>query len=153
MQSNNPYAPPTAAVADVALAAPLPRPVVVTIACALLWASILIGMPVAAWRIMTLGSAPPATFIVMFLLTYSAILALCFWVFGSLRKGKHWARITIFVLTAFYIVTQPLALPVTLAGPLPEAIVKISQVLMWISASALLLAPASRAWYLSTKEL
>jgi hypothetical protein len=153
MQSNNPYAPPTAVVADVALAAPLPRPRVVTIAVVLLWTSILMGMPVAIWRISTVGAVAPVTFIGMFLVAYGFVCALCFWLFGSVRKGKNWARITILVMTALYIAMQPWGVPITLAAALPEAIVRIAQLLLWISASALLLAPASRAWYLSTKGL
>jgi peptidoglycan/LPS O-acetylase OafA/YrhL len=152
MVSNNPYAPPTTVVADAAPTVALVRPRIVTIAAALLWVSMLIGMPVALWRISTFGGATPATYFGMFLVVYAFLLSLSYWLFGSMRNGKNWARITIFVITALYIVMQPLALQVTLAGPLPEAVVRISQLLFWIAASALLLAPASRDWYRALKE-
>jgi hypothetical protein len=79
-------------------------------------------------------------------------LSVCFWLFGSVGKGKNWARITILVITGLYIAMQPLALQITLASALPEAVVRISQLLLWIAASALLLAPASRDWYRALKE-
>jgi hypothetical protein len=34
---------------------------------------------------------------------------------------------------------------------LPEAIVRISQLLLWVASAVLLLAPASRAWYRTLK--
>jgi hypothetical protein len=125
----------------------------VTIGVALLWVSIFIGMPVAVWRIATFGGATPAPYFGMFLVVYAFLLSVCFWLFGSVSKGKNWARITILVITAFYIAMQPFSLQVTLAGPLPEAIVRIAQVLLWIAASTLLLVPASRAWYRALKGL
>ena len=145
--SHNPYAPPATTVADAAPAAAPARPRAVTIAVALLWVSIFIGMPVAVWRIATFGGATPAPYFGMFVVVYAFLLSVCFWLFGSVSKGKNWARITILVITAFYAAMQPFALKITLAGPLPEGIVRISQLLSWIAASSLLLAPASRNWY------
>jgi hypothetical protein len=151
--SHNPYAPPATTVADAAPLAAPERPRAVTIAVALLWVSIFIGMPVAIWRIATFGGATPAPYFGMFLVVYAFLLSVCFWLFGSLRKGKNWARITILVMTALYIAVQPLTLQVTLAGPSPDAIVKVLQLLLWVAASVLLLGPSSRAWYAAMKEL
>jgi hypothetical protein len=148
---HNPYAPPAAAVTDAPPVAELERPRSVTIAFALLWGSILMGMPVAVWRVMTMGGVSPLTVLGIFLVVYGIVFALCFWLFGSLRKGKNWARITILVITALYVAMQPLALQITLSGPLPEAVVRISQLLLWIAAAVLLLTPASRAWYRALK--
>jgi hypothetical protein len=91
--SRNPYAPPTASVADPPPVV-IPRPRQVTLAVRLQWFSLVVGfataMPRQPWDdAMMLG------FALIFIGIYSAIVA---WLIFEIARGRNWARIVYTVL-------------------------------------------------------
>ena len=94
--SHNPYAPPTAAVADPPPIS-IPRPREVAVAVRLLWLSFGLGLSSAIWRQswvdpfeMTVGLVSVGF--------YGAILA---WLIFKFGRGRNWARIVYTVLLLF----------------------------------------------------
>jgi hypothetical protein len=153
METNNPYAPPNATVADVSSGVAPPRPRAVDAAFWLLWASLLIGIPVAILRVFELAGIEYKIAIIVVVTIYLVVGGLFFWIFGGLRRGRNWARITVLVVTILYVAMQPLVFLQTLAEPPLDATVKILQLVLWVVAAILLFLPRSSAWYRAMKEI
>lgn len=94
--SHNPYAPPTAAVADPPPIS-IPRPREVAVAVRLLWLSFGLGLSSAAWRQSWVN---PLEMIVGLVSIgfYGAIIA---WLIVKFGRGRNWARIVYTVLLLF----------------------------------------------------
>jgi hypothetical protein len=159
----NPYAPPTAVVADAPSAVAPVRPPAVTWAVRLLWLGFLIGIPDAVREMFT-GEIPPemnrTMIIVIYAVVYLLIFALMYWFNGAIGKGKNWARMvstvlmTINLLIIFWLLAKfPWAtLKATMDAQGVNGVLYLLQVALYLAAVVLLFTPASSAWYGACRE-
>jgi hypothetical protein len=146
---HNPYSPPSAPVADPPSIQPMERPITVTIAVRLLW--LMTGLSTVGGVILMSQVAPPFAiapwFIPLMVVVYCAGLALVWWIFGAVAKGRNWARIVVAVFGAISLfniwITTRAVLPQTdwmRAGLIVRSA-------FWVVAAILLFVPKSRPWF------
>ncbi len=92
--SQNPYAPPTAAVADPPPPTPIPRPREVTVAVRLLWLSFALGLSSGLER-MEWVDVMESTVGLVVMGVYSGLLV---WLILKIARGRNWARVVYTIL-------------------------------------------------------
>ncbi|MFO1337652.1 MAG: hypothetical protein U1F53_05365 [Burkholderiaceae bacterium] len=139
---NDPYAPPTATVAD-------PRadrgatPAQVSWGLRLLWASLLLGVPLVVMSAQRLPDGPAAVFAIVFQLLIFALVA---WLNLCIARARNWARIVTLLFTLLGL-TMVLLVPTPDDTPVVERLVTgVSSVLDVVAMVLLFSAPASR-WF------
>jgi hypothetical protein len=141
------YAPPATEVADPPLVAALPaRPRQVQIAVALLWLSLVLGIPEA---ILSTRPAPTedgrvdTVFVVVMLLAF----AFTFFLTVKVYQGRNWARIVVLVLTALSITMTlfPFDEP-RVDGPLLQGL-RLLCVLIDVAAMYLVFSKPGSLWF------
>ena len=154
METQNPYAPPKAAVDDVASGAQPPRPPQVTRAVQLLWAAVVVSFIsgiINAIQTETPG-VPQAMYIGFMLVGWVVGFLIIWWILSSIAKGKNWARIVQLVFFIFGI------LGVLMVFAMPQPISAIVWVLYAVQMGLnlygiiLLFGAASNAWFREMKE-
>ena len=95
MESNNPYAPPKAAVEDVSGGEHPPRPPEVTKALQLLWAAVAVSFVSGAINAFTMETPgmPKSMYVGFMVFGWVVGILIVWWIFSSIGKGKNWARI------------------------------------------------------------
>jgi hypothetical protein len=93
--TNDLYAPPRAAVADVIPGPIMARPWQVTLAVRLAWLSLFLPLPAIYDELFvsTSAEASPPMLLGFFLTTYAILIALLIVLFVSMARGYRWARI------------------------------------------------------------
>ncbi len=114
--TRGPYAPPTSRVADRAIET-VPRPRQVTIAVALLWVSLALGVP--AWHL-SASRDPETASHPAFIVFTAIVLVLSVTLNVLIYRGRNWARILLLVL--FVIAGALLLVPVD--EPVPAGVLE-----------------------------
>jgi hypothetical protein len=154
MNANKPYEAPKAIVADVPdvnRTGPPGRPLSVSIAVALLWGSLAVGLILRVWRLLafsqqvTLHDVEVASMAVINVL----VIALFFWIFRAVAQGRNWGRITVLALA----IVGSLATLMTIRSLADmSSIDVVARFAMWLAATVLLFIPGSTAWYRAMTE-
>jgi hypothetical protein len=154
MEANNPYAPPKAAVGDVAGGAEPPRPEQVTRAVKLLWAAVAVSFVsgfLNAYLTVT-PDVPQGMFLGFMLFGWVVGFAIVWWILSSIAKGKNWARIVqlVFFIFGIFGVLMVFAMPQQVPGVI-WALYAIQMALNVWGVILLFSGPAN-AWYREMKE-
>lgn len=139
---NEPYAPPTATVADPALAVPA-APRQVSLALRLLWVSLLLGVPLLVMSTQRLPEGGATVFTVVFQLLIFALVA---WLYVCIARRRQWARIVTLLLTLLGLVFMVWAPTPDDTSVVERLIAGLSTVLDLAAMVLLFGAPASR-WF------
>jgi hypothetical protein len=157
--AHNPYAPPTAPVADVPTDGTAKNQAV-WIACTLLWVSVGISLLATLFDLLR---APPAEFwianIIGTLIGGAVGLLVTYWLISKLKAGRNWMRllfticnvlgcISIVVFWDFY---RTHVFPIYTGNPI-MAVQAVFQSILGLCAVGLLNAPSARAWFASSKR-
>ena len=148
--SHNPYAPPSAAVADIGGDALGERPRPVRIALALFWFALVLALPSAgmALRDELAASSNPSPAFYAFM---STVMTLAF-VFGAcvifcIGRARNWARLVYAALTGLGLVSTATSFPEILARPWHSGPLEILITVTNLAAAVLIFLPASNAWF------
>jgi hypothetical protein len=141
--TRGPYAPPSARVADRAIEN-IPRPRQVTIAVALLWVSLVLGLP--TW-VLSASRDPETAFHPAFIVFMAIVFLLSAALNILIHRGRNWARILLLVLVviAGALLLVPVDEPVP-AGVLENTLTAVSLALDAV-ALYLLFTPPGASWY------
>jgi hypothetical protein len=142
-ESENPYLPPKAAIADPIEAPPTEAPAPVNTAMRLLMISfVLIFVEVALdWVALTAVSPP---IVLVFWLVLASILQL--WIYAKIASGRNWARITWLVIFAVSLPFTLIVLPeLAQRAPVVAGVTFVAQVLT--AFGLYLLFFPGRAWF------
>jgi hypothetical protein len=154
---DNPYAPPSARVADHELAPPLERPPIVSRAVYLLWASFALIFPSTIYDILY---PEPETSLGENLLVFAFVLgatgAISYWLNVAAWKGEGYAR---WVLAALSVISYTLILWIWLGGRVFEYFnwpwyIQLFEFLSYVAdmmGVVMLFAPGANAWYRQTR--
>jgi hypothetical protein len=112
--TGNPYAPPKAAVSDVAVAPTFERPRQVTRAVWLLWISLVVADLLSVANSAINGGVAGTPRLGFLLVLFPIGLLFAWWIYGKVQKGRNWARILLLIGVAL----APLNVYVTLAKSL-----------------------------------
>jgi hypothetical protein len=156
--NQNPYAPPTAVVADAPAAASSPRPRQVTWAVVALWVSFVIGLPGAMHNLFTQEIPPGISrtlIVVISLVVYLLVFAFMLWWLGAVGKGRRWGRVLLVILMFFWVlacawlfsVSNLAGMKYALESNGTNLIVFWCQFLLYVAATVLVFTPASKAWF------
>lgn len=140
--SNNRYAPPVAAVGDIAEEGP-PRPLQVTWAVRLLWATTICSLP----QLYAAAVHAPSTAGLIVTLAFEGLMIAfgCF-LYVCIHRGRNWARIVTLILTVLSTAAGVLALDITRLPALEQAFDVINMAVD-IVCMVLLFVPPSGAWF------
>jgi hypothetical protein len=151
--NDNPYAPPSARVADAEAAGSLERPPIVTRAVYLIWTSFVLIIPSTIYDV--LDPEPGSTRgenLAIFAFILAASGAYYYWLNGAAWRGKGYARWVLAVMTAigysliFWVWREDLASEF-LQYPW---YLQVSEILAYVAESTgiiLLFTPGANAWY------
>lgn len=155
----NPYAPPTAEVADVAnLDAPTTIDRYVSRACQLMWWSFGIGAILQIWTFAQLmrTSVPAAILGAVFGLGIG--FGVTWWVAAKLKAGRNWMRLLMTTLAVLGLLCIPLfpdvyrrTFTLYLANP-PQAIAALVQWPISLLTIVFINMPSARAWFRDMKR-
>jgi hypothetical protein len=159
MESDNPYRPPAAAVADVPDAGLLVRPVGVRRSVQLLWFTMALGFVLALIDVLKVGREGPEFWLGLGVAggAVVVIFAIFFWIYGAVYAGRNWARIVVLVLTIVWtimllaVVVMLRRMPDVPAATTSELLFNSAQFAMTLVATVLLFTPAANAWYRDIK--
>lgn len=154
--TENPYAPPTAPVADVSSQ---PRPTEVhgnvVMACKLLWGSFGVSMVALVLQLFLVpmgGSFLGALF--GGAIVAAIVLGITYWFVLKLTAGRNWMRWLVTILTGIWVVTLPFNFgnyQVAFAGRVPQlmvqAIASAIQLIVSVIIVVLINMPGARAWF------
>jgi hypothetical protein len=146
--SGNPYAPPTAQVADVDPGRPLPRPRAVSLAILLFWISVAVSLPL--WFVDdAVDTSDPDIFVTLVIgwIVGLAMLAFTIWVIVSIGRARNWARITYLVLAILGWLMVIVDLPGLFASPWYNPFGYLSNAALDAAIVVLLFTPAANAWF------
>jgi cell division protein FtsW (lipid II flippase) len=149
--NQNPYAPPSSAVADVESGVPLERPKPVKLALILCWISLVLALPLIAEASVQEvdagdGASSPLYYAVMGLF-YVALLVLAAWVIVMIGRARNWARIVYAVLTGLSLISTITSFPEILQRPWYSGPVELLSTVMDLAIVVLLYLPAANAWF------
>jgi len=156
---HNPYQPPAASVTDVPDPDAVTRPIAVTRAVQLLWATFTAGFVLATIEVITDPGTNPYFWLSLGVAigTFAVIFGISFWIYGAIYAGRNWARILLLVLTivvtvillaAFAMVGRMAEIPADIKR---ELIISGSQFAVTFVATALLFTPSANRWYRAVK--
>ncbi|MBC8026474.1 MAG: hypothetical protein H7Y89_10805 [Steroidobacteraceae bacterium] len=155
----NPYQPPAAPVTHVPDSDAATRPLAVTRAVQLLWATFAAGFVLATIEVIAeLGTNPYFWLSLGVAIgTFAVIFGISFWIYGAIYAGRNWARILLLVLTivvtlilfaAFAVVGWMAEIPADIKR---ELLISGSQFAVTFVATALLFRPSANRWYRAVK--
>jgi hypothetical protein len=157
--TQNPYAPPTAPVADIAGAPPVATHPHVLLACKLMWASMVVSLASSIPDLFKLpGSLSIVAAIISLLIGTAIGFAIVWWFTIKLKAGRNWMRL---LLTVFQVVGIVFVLlfwdfyktAFSLMAPDPVRIVLMgAQWLLSLVAVVLINLPGARAWFAAVKQ-
>jgi hypothetical protein len=146
----NLYAPPAAPVAD-PVEAPEDRgrrPIEVTWAVRLLWASLAVGVVGQLWQYLL---RLPFGYLIILLVALAIRCVISVWVLYRIANGRNWARLVllaILLLGLAYIGYNWRVYAAIFNGTLNEALVStITKTILDIGATGLLFTPAANRWF------
>ncbi len=148
--SENPYAPPSSAVADVDNSAHIERPWLVKVALTLCWVSFALALPLAAEAFLQevkghRDSSPTYfAFMIFFLATTLGLIA---WVIISIGRMRNWARIVYTALTAWKLFSVLSSFPGNLDRTWYSGPVEMLGIALDVVAGVLLYLPVANAWF------
>jgi hypothetical protein len=152
----NPYAPPTAQVADPSAndAPAAQRPAMVALAVKLLWAATavsLIGVALVWGKIMEMpevvsmpAGAKPVVMVIMAVM-FGGSYALWCWLIVKIGRGRNWARVLLTILLGLSLLSNLMKSDVDV-GLFGKAL-NVVTMLIEIAAIVMLYLPASRPWF------
>ncbi len=146
--SGNPYAPPTAQVANVDPDLPLPRPRAVSLAILFFWISVAVSLPL--WFVDgAVDTSDSDVFAVMVIgwIIGIALLAFTIWVIVSIGRARNWARITYSVLAILGWLMVIVDLPGLVASPWYNWLGYLLNAALDVAIVVLLFTPAANAWF------
>lgn len=141
--TGNPYAPPVAAVDEIAEEAGTLRPTQVVWAVRLLWASTVLSIPEFYFEAMR---APSAGHMIVGLVFELALTAFACYLYVCINRGRNWARIVTLVFAVLSTAMALFALNVPSLSTYDRIFTAINTV-SDIVCMCLLFAPASSAWF------
>jgi hypothetical protein len=156
---HNPYQPPAAAVADVPDTGELTRPIVVTRAVQIFWATVALGFVLGVIDLIGGLDGTPGTPLgwVMQIGVFAVGLAISYWIYGAVYAGRNWARILMLVLTMVWLLVQIVLVvmlqryPQAPPGMMLNLISYAVQFALNLVATAMLFAPSANRWYRAMK--
>jgi hypothetical protein len=148
---NNPYAPPSAPVADIANNSVTANREVL-IACKLFWVSLGLSLVITASNV--LRQSP---LIISGLIGNAMGFAMTWWIVSKLKAGRNWMRLLMTILTAFGYLSilifcrfySTTVFPIYARNPIVAG-VAVLQIIPNTWAVVLLNVPRSRAWFAAT---
>jgi hypothetical protein len=147
--SHNPYSPPTAEVADVAVAHSMEKPVQVVWAVRLLWSSVVLSFVrdiVQFGYIWSMGELPTATLVGGLIGGLIGFL-IAMWFIGKVSAGRNWARIVILVLMLLGIASLPMLWPYLGAATPIQLIVGATQQVLTLVVLILVFTSPGKFWF------
>lgn len=154
MEANNPYAPPKAAVEDVASGEQPPRPAQVTRAVQLFWAAVAVSLVsgvLNAYLLETPGFSRGA-YAIMMVIGWIVVGAIVWWILSSIGKGKNWARIVQLVLVMFGILGMLTAFTMPQVIPGVVRVLYAVQVGLNLWGILLVFSGPANAWFREMKD-
>jgi hypothetical protein len=146
MNSRNPYAPPSAVVADVEPPEErLARPRVVLVALILLWSALALALPLLVRSVLKEADYGATIFTQFLMWLFSlTLLGILGWLVLSMGRARNWARIAFIAVTALKAYT---VMPLVLVQMRAWQLLEVLTMLMELFACVLVFLPAANSWF------